>query len=264
MLVIGELLNTSREHIEPLVISRDKESIKKLAVLQVKAGANLVDVNAGTLVEGETEALTWLVKTVQEALEVPLCLDSANPKAIESALKVHKGKALINSISGEKKRFEEIVPLAKEYQASIIALCMDGRKIPDTPRARFEIGYKLVEELVKNGIPTADIYLDPLVRPISTGTKLANVVLETLKLIKQSMPEVKVVCGLSNVSYGLPRRHLINRTFLAMALEVGLDAAIVDPTDFELMATMYAAEALLDQDAYCKRYIAAHRDGFLG
>ena len=260
MLIVGERINTSRKGIEPAVRGRDLEFIKNEVVLQVAAGAGMIDVNAGTLLEGEPEALAWLTQVAQAEANVPLCLDSPNPLALSAALKVHKGKALINSISGEEERYRAIIPLAKEYQAAVVALTMDNNGIPTDAMGRLNVARKLIQRLNADGIDLSDIYIDPLVQPIGTDSNQGAAVLGTISVIKAEYPDVHVICGLSNVSYGLPIRRLLNRTFLAMCVTVGLDGVICDPLDRDMMKAIYASAALAGKDEFCMGYINAFRE----
>ncbi len=263
MLIIGELINTSRKKIAPAVANRDAGYIKELARSQVEAGADMVDVNSGTMMKNEPEVLAWLVETIQAEVDAPLCLDSPNPEALERALSVHKGTAMLNSISGEKKRFKEILPLVKKYRTKVVALAMDDNGIPKTAENRLKVASNLVESLTAAGVPAEDIYLDPLVQPISTDSTAGAVVLETLWLIKSKLSGVHTICGLSNVSFGLPQRKLLNQAFIAMTMAVGLDSAIVDPLDERLMSLVTAANALRGDDLYCANYLEAYRKGRL-
>lgn len=262
MLIVGELINSSRKNIQPAVESRDAAFIADVAMKQVEAGAAFVDVNAGTFVDAEPELLTWLVTTVQSATGAPCSIDSANPAAVEAALAVHKGKAMVNSITLEEARYAGIAPLVAKYGSSVVALCMDGRGIPETAEQRAEIARQLVDRLTSDGVPRENIYLDPLVQPISTSTQNGVVVLDTIRFIAEDLG-VNSICGLSNVSYGLPIRPLINRTFLVLAMGAGLGAAIINPLDKRLMALLRASEALLNRDAFCRAYLTAFRKGEL-
>jgi len=264
LLVIGERINTSRKDIAPAVAARDVAFIQGEAKKQVEAGAAMVDVNAGTFLKEEPEVLSWLVKVVQEAVDVPLCIDTPNPVALQAALKHHRGKAMVNSITGEKARFKEMVSVIKEFGASVVALCMDDKGMPETAEQAIEVGSRLIEELLKEGIDQDDIYVDPLVRPVSTDNKAGLRVLETIHGIKSRFPSVHVICGLSNVSYGLPQRKLLNQAFLVSTMTAGLDAVILDPLDRQLMGLLYAAKVLLGRDEYCGDYLKAYREGRLG
>jgi cobalamin-dependent methionine synthase I len=264
MLVVGERINTSRKAIEPAVRDRDVDFVSKLARDQVDAGATYVDVNAGTLVDGEPEALVWLVKTVQAAVSVPVCLDSPRPAAIEQALAVcdfGRGKPMINSITAESERFAAILPLAKKYNTKLVALCMDDTGIQQEAGKRFEVAKKLVNDLVAGGIALDDIYVDPLTFPIGTGSEFGVAMLDIIQNIKAEFPGIHVIAGISNISQGLPVRKLLNQAMTVLSMDRGLDAAIIDPMDKYLMALIAATRALLGQDDFCMDYITMSRDG---
>lgn len=263
MLVVGERINTSRPGVEPAVRERNKKFIIDEVVRQASAGAGMIDVNAGTLQDDEAEALNWLVQVAQGAMDLPLCIDSPDPDALMKALRVHNGKALINSITGEDARFGEIFPLIVEYRAAVVALAMDDSGIPADSAGRLRVAGRLVERLTAGGMSPGDIYVDTLVQPVSTDTNHGAAVLETIAGIKKNYTGVKTICGLSNVSYGLPSRRLLNRTFLAMCVAAGLDAVICDPLDRELMQTVYAADAIAGRDEFCIAYITAFREARL-
>lgn len=261
MLIVGERINASRKPIKPAIENRDADFIVKEAMDQVKTGADLVDVNAGVFVDREVEYLPWLVETIQAKVEVPLCIDSPDPKAIEAALAVHKGQPMINSISLEKKRFEEVLPLIGEYKAKVVALCMSDEGMPKTADERFDVATELVERLTKAGVPLDDIYVDPLVMAVSTDSSFGVEFLRAVRRIMESHRGVHTICGLSNISYGLPLRRNINQTFAVMAMAVGLDALIIDPLDRRMMTNILTAETLMGRDAYCVRYLKAYREG---
>ena len=246
------------------VKERDDGLIREEAVKQVQAGAHTLDVNCGTLpAEAEPGALAWLVKTVQSATSVPLCLDSPNPAALASGLAVHRGKPMINSISGEKARYGQVLPLIKQYQAAIVALGMDDRGIPQNKNQAIGVGLKLVNDLLADGVPLNDIYFDPLVRSLATSP---GSVLDTLSLVQDMasrVPGLHFVSGLSNVSFGLPERRHINRAFVVLIVANGLDAVIMDPLDGTMVALIYAAEALMNKDRFCLKYIEAYHHGKL-
>lgn len=262
MLIIGELINSSRKAIKEAIEQKDAEYIKQVAKDQVEAGADYIDVNCGTLVNNEVETMGWLVNTIQEAIEAPLCIDSPNPKAVEVGLNLCKfGQPMINSISDEKERFDAILPLVVKFKAKIVALCMDDTGMPETAEDRMKVAKSLHSKLTKAGVPEDDIYFDPLVKPISAVESAGLEVLETIKAIKQTYPKVHMTCGLSNVSYGLPNRKYLNRMFVTQTNTVGMDSYILDPTDKGMMGTVHASQALLGQDQYCMNYLTAHRKG---
>jgi len=263
MLVIGEKINTTLKQAKGIVEKKDRGALQELAKRQVEAGADMLDVNVGTRISTEMEDMKWAVKTVQEAVNCPCCIDSPNPKAIEAGLQVHKGKALVNSTTAEKKRLEETLSVVKNFNCGIVALTMSDEGIPEDTEARYRIAAELIEKLGREGFSPDDIYIDPLVRPVATEPHVGKVVLDAIEKISSSFPEVHIICGLSNVSFGLPGRGLLNRVFLAMAISRGLDAALVDPLDRELMATIIAAEALVGKDDFCMRYISSFREGKL-
>lgn len=263
MLVVGERINTSRKSILKAVQERDSRFIQEEAIQQVKAGANIIDVNAGTMREEEVASLEWLVKTVQEVVDVPLSLDSPDPAAIEIGLKVHQGKAMVNSITGEKERAEAILPLVKKYEAFLIALTMDDKGMPETGEERIEIARNLLDLIKSYGIPAAAVYFDPLIRPIGTDTKQGLAVLKAITGIMSLEGGVHTTCGLSNISFGLPKRKLLNEAFLPLAMSAGLDAVILDPMDKHLMVILKATQALLNKDEFCMQYITASREGKL-
>lgn len=263
MLIVGERINTGRRSIVAAVQNYDAGFIQGVARRQMEAEADRLNINVYSFVDSEAECMEWMVKTVQQAIEAPLSLDSRNPEAIEAGLKVHKGRAMVNSITGEKKSLEELLPLLGEYDCSVVALCMDDSGVPETAGGRFDIASTLVETLTRAGVSGDDIYLDPLVQPIGVNFKSASVVLETIRRIMAEIEGVHTICGLSNISSGMPSRSLLNRNLLIMAMAMGLDAVILDPLDRELMADLIAAQTLLGQDEFCMRYIAAYRQGRL-
>ena len=266
MLIIGEKINSSRKDIKEMVKNKNKEFIQELAQKQVEGGAQMLDLNIGTIRKGEPEDMKWLIKTVQEAVDVPLCIDSPNHEAIEAGLEVYdwrKGKALINSVTAEREKMKLIFPLVKKYKCSVVALTMDERGIPQDSKERFKIADELIRALTNKGIPMEDIYIDPLTLPVSANIQNSNTVLETLKRIKDLHPEVKTIIGLSNISYGLPERKLVNQSFVVLAVASGLDAVILDSTDQKIMALIKATNLLLGKDEFCGQYLKAFREGKL-
>ncbi len=264
MLIVGEKINTSRRAIAEAVEQRDKEFIVEMARQQAEAGAHFIDVNAGTFVERERDCLCWLVETVQEKIDLPLCLDSPDPKALSAALALHRGEAMINSISLEKERYEALLPVVTSIPCRIIALCMAETAMPVGADQRFDAAAEIITRLGEAGIAHEKIFVDPLIQPISIDTGVGLEALAAISSIMAAFPQVNTICGLSNVSFGLPSRGLLNRNFLTLALFNGLSAAILDPTDAQLMANLRAAEVLLDKDQYCEKYIDAYQAGILG
>ncbi len=265
MIIVGERINASRKRIAKALDERDAKRIEREAKRQAECGATYIDINAGTSVAKEVENLKWLAEVVSACVEKPLCVDSANPEALDAALPLNKtDRPMINSITAEEKRIEGILPLVKKYDAKVVALTMDDSGMPEDTDGRVAVAEKLRERLSAEGVPDDDIFFDVLIRPVSTDPSQALHCLEAVKAIRAKFPEVHFMCGMSNVSFGLPKRKILNRTFLTMLLAAGQDGAILDPTEEDVSATLFATRALLGQDEYCMEYIGAERDGRLG
>ncbi|MCO1604364.1 methyltetrahydrofolate cobalamin methyltransferase [Desulfosporosinus nitroreducens] len=259
MLIVGELINASRKAIGEAIRAQDAEAVKKVAVDQREAGANFIDVNAGIFVGKEADYLQWLVKTVQEATDAPCCIDSPDPNAILAALSVHKGTAMINSISLEKSRFDSLVPVVAGTDLKVIALCMSDEGMPETTDQRLKIADRLINGLVQNNIPIDNIYVDPLVQPVATNKDFGIEFLNAIEAISKQFKGVHTMCGLSNISYGLPNRKFINQAFAIMAIAKGLDGLIINPLDKRMMAGLVTAETLFGRDNFCMNYLNAYR-----
>lgn len=263
MIIVGEKINTSRKNIESAVADRDIKRIAQTALEQAEAGAHYIDVNAGTFLEKEPELLEWLTETVQGEVDLPLCIDSPSPEAIKRAMKRHRGEPMINSISLEEDRYRDLLPVITSAPCKVVALCMAKSSMPVTADDRISVASELVEKLTKEGMPLEKIYVDPLVQPVSVDTNAGVAVLEAISGIMERFPGVNTVCGLSNISFGLPARKLVNRNFLTLAIANGLSAAILDPTDKEIMAGLATARMLLGHDEYCSEYMEAFEKGLL-
>jgi len=261
MIIIGELINASRKAIGAAIEAGDTEAVQKVAKDQAEAGADFIDVNAGIFVGKEPQYLKWLVQTVQEVTDTPCAIDSPDPAAIEAALKVHKGIPMINSISLEKERYEKLMPIIAGTDMRVIALCMSDEGMPQTVDDRLKIADKLVNGLVQNNVSIENIFVDPLVQPLSVNDLFGLEFLNAIELIMKRFEGVHTACGLSNISYGLPVRKFMNQTFMAMAIAKGLDGAIVNPLDKKMMANIIAAEALVGKDNFCMDYLKAYRAG---
>jgi len=260
MLVIGELINGMYKAVGKAIKDKDKSIIQKLAKDQVGAGANMLDVNTGPASADPKNDIKWLVETIQEAVDAPLALDSTKADVIEEGLKLVKKKALINSASADDEKLNRLIPLAKKYNAQLIALAMDKKGIPRDRNQRSELALKIVSTCMEQGFPLEDLYIDPVVLPINVAQPQGTEVLESIKEFKLlSDPPPKTVVGLSNVSQGTKNRSLINRTYLVMAVGFGLSGAIVDPLDRELMDALITAELLLNKHIYCDSYLDAHK-----
>jgi cobalamin-dependent methionine synthase I len=261
MQIIGEKINGTRKRVAKAIAERDDAYIKELAVKQAEAGAAWLDVNAGTPPAQEPDDLIWLIDTIQAVVDTPLSLDSANPAALQVAIRTVNKTPLINSISGEPERLAGILPLVVEHDCQVIALALDEKKIPETGEKRLQVVRKVMAETRAKGIPDDHVYIDPLAMAIATNTQSGMIAFETIRAIRQEFPEAHLTIGLSNISFGLPARSYINRGFLTLAMAEGLDSAILDPLDREIQAAILAAELLLGKDKHCLNYVRASRKG---
>ena len=261
MIIIGELINASRNAVKTAIEEKDAETIATLATDQAQAGADYIDVNAGIFVGKEPEYLKWLVETVQAATDKPCAIDSPDPAAIEAALSAHKGTPMINSISLEKERYDKLMPIIAGTDMKVIALCMSDAGMPQTVDDRMKIADELVGGLVKNNVKLENIFVDPLVQPVSVDKTFGVGFINAIEKIVAAFPGIHTACGLSNISYGLPARKFMNQTFMTMAIAKGLDGAIINPLDKKMMANIIAAEALAGRDNFCMNYLKAFRAG---
>ncbi|MCS7181441.1 MAG: dihydropteroate synthase [bacterium] len=257
MIIIGERINGTRKRIKEAIEKKDKEFIKKEIKKQIECGANYVDLNAGIGKgkEREKEDIKWLVECLYEVGELPVCIDSSDPDVIDFGLSLIKtSDKMINSINGEKEKIEKMLPVIKKYpESKIICLTMDEKGIPFDSKKRVGIAEKLIEILNGIGVKNENIFVDCLVEPVSVNYENGLVFLKALKEIKKF--NVKTTCGLSNVSFGLPCRKLINKYFLALCIYEGLDSAIVDPTIADIREAICVAEMLTGKDEFCMNYI---------
>jgi cobalamin-dependent methionine synthase I len=261
MHIVGELINASHKSVGEAINAKNVIAIQKLAKDQEKAGADYIDVNAGIFVGKEPEYLKWLVKTVQEVVDLPCTLDSPDPKAIEAVLNVHKGTPMINSISLEKERYDSLMPILMGSDFKVVALCMSDEGMPETMGDRMRIADFLVNALVKTGIKMDNIFVDPLVQPLSVNNSFGMEFINTVEKIHGTFKDIHTICGLSNISYGLPNRKFLNQTFMSMAISKGLDGAIMNPLDKKMMASIIAAETLAGCDRSCMNFLKSHRKG---
>lgn len=265
MLIIGERINSTRFDIQDAIKARNASPIIKEAQLQIAGGAKVLDVNCAMTSGDEVQDIDWVISVIQsEIRDVSICIDSPNYLAIERALGVYKAKGslIINSITGEESRMKRILPLAIKYNTKLVALTMTERGMPHTADERFHIARSIYESAKTSGYDIANLYFDPLIRPVSVEPHQPREFLKSIQMIK-SMPGAKTICGLSNVSFGLPGRSIINSVFLAMAIQAGLDAVILDPTDKNIISSLKASRTLLGLDEACADYIKAFREGAL-
>lgn len=264
MIIIGERINSTRSRIQEAIKARNSALVLKEAAGQLAAGACYIDVNCAVTSGDELQDMDWVISVVQSEIpDVSICIDSPNHLAIEKALDTYKAKGsiFINSITGEEARIAKILPLAVKHKAKLIALTMDEKGMPDTAEERLKLAEIITKRVSRDGFPAEDLYFDALIRPISTEPNQAKEFLRSIPMIKSL--GVKTVCGLSNVSFGLPNRGTVNAAFLSMVIQSGLDAAILDPTDKHISSALYASKALLGNDEYCAEYIKAFREGRL-
>ena len=261
MLIIGEKINGTLKKTAAAIAARDATFIQELAQRQAAAGADILDINAGTASSSEPGDLVWLIDCVQAVVDIPLCLDSANPVALKAGMEQVTQTPMVNSISGEASRLAGVLPLVARYHCPVIALLLDDQGIPGDVERRLAIAERILERTRQAGVPDEHIYIDPLAMALSTKTEGALIALETIRCLHVTHPAVHFCCGLSNVSFGLPARSLINQAFLAQALPAGLDAAIIDPLDRGLTNMLYATELVLGRDRFCHNFTKAYRAG---
>ncbi len=257
--IIGERINpTGRSVFAEAVRQGNWEMLRQEAVKQVERGAAVIDVNVGVAGIDEVAALVEAVKAVAEAVDVPLSIDSSNEKAIAAALKVCPGKALINSTTGEDKKLDTLLPLAKEHGAAVIALCHDEEGIAKDAGQRFKVAEKILGRARSYGIKDEDIILDPLVLSLGAEARAGVITLETARMISARLG-MNMTMGVSNVSYGLPNRPLINATFLTAAIWCGVNAPIVNPLAPGLMEAVLTTDLIKGTDLYARRFIKHYR-----
>jgi cobalamin-dependent methionine synthase I len=264
MEIIGEKINGTRKAVARAVAERDAAFIQGLARRQAEAGSAYLDVNAGTKPQDEPDDLVWLVQTVQAVVDLPLCLDSANPRALMAALGAVARTPMINSINGETDRLAALLPLVAGSGCRVIALAMDGMRIPETAAARTAVIHRLIEATRAANVPDEHVYVDPLAMALATNGRSGLIALEAMRLVREEYPQVHLTCGLSNISFGLPARTRINQAFLTLALAAGLDSAILDPLDRDIKAAILAAELVLGRDRFSRSYTQAYRAGLFG
>jgi 5-methyltetrahydrofolate--homocysteine methyltransferase len=256
--IIGEKINpTGRSWLTQQLTEGNLEVLRGEATKQLKDGAHLLDVNVGAASVNEVELLPRAIEIIQDTVGVPLCIDTADNDALEAALEVYQGKPLINSVNGEEKHLERILPLVAEYEAAVIGLTMDDDGIPKDPQKRLEIAKKIIERAESLGIPREDVLIDCLALTVSAEPDAAVITLNAIDLVRQELG-VNQVLGHSNVSFGLPDRAVINRVALGMVIRAGVNAPIVDAA--EVKQSILAADLLLGRDQYAMNYIKYYRE----
>jgi len=255
--LIGERINpTGKKKMTAALEAGDLEVVRGEAVAQVEAGADILDVNVATVIVDEVTMLPKVVQTVMDTVDVPLCLDSSDPEALEAALKVYKGKPLVNSVTGQEDSLSKVLPLIKEHKAAVIGMTVDDDGIPNDVDRRVSIAHKIVERAEKLGIPREDIVVDCVTMTVGADARSALVTIETIRKIKSELG-VNVTLGASNVSFGLPNRGLINTTFLAIAIAAGMNCPVINVA--KVRPTVLATDLILARDENALRYIKAQR-----
>jgi len=255
--LIGERINpTGKKKLAEALKAGNLEIVSSEALAQVQAGADIIDINVGVVSVDEVSLLPRVVQAVMGAVDVPLCLDSASPQALAAALKVYKGKPLINSVTGEEHSLEKVLPLVREYGTAVIGLLQDDEGIPNNPERRLAIAHKIIDRAQAVGIPGHDIVIDCLACTVGADTNAGVVTIETIRRVKAELG-VNLTLGASNVSFGLPDRDRLNSAFVAMAIAAGITCLIVDVARVRPM--VLAADLVLGRDRHARRYIEAYR-----
>ena len=258
--MIGERINpTGRKILAAEMAAGDFTRVSSDALAQVQAGAQMLDVNAGIPLADEPAILARAVQLVQSITDVPLSIDSSIVAALEAGLAVYKGKALVNSVTGEEERLESVLPLVKKYGAAVVAISNDETGISEDPDVRFAIAKKIVERAADHGIPACDVVVDPLVMPIGAINLAGRQVMHLLQRLRNEL-KVNSTCGASNVSFGLPNRNGVNAAFLTMAIGAGLTSAITNPLHPEIMQACLGADVMMGHDPHCANWITKYRE----
>ena len=260
MYTIGERINGMFKSVGAAIAAQDPEPIRKLAQDQLAAGASALDVNVSPAAAEPVAAMEWLVKTIREVTEVPLAIDTTKPEVMARGLELAGPGSIINSTKGQQEQLDIFLPMAAKYDAQVIVLTIDENGIPRDANGRSEIALRAVAAAMEHGVDLQKLLIDAVILPVNVAQPTAGHVLETIRNVKLlADPPPKTVLGLSNVSQGTTQRALINRIYLVMALAAGLDAAILDVLDSEMMDAMISAELLLNRAVYCDDFLKAYR-----
>lgn len=264
MIIIGEKINGTIPVVKEAIKKRDAAFITDRAVKQTVAGAHFIDVCASTAPEYEIETLKWLIEVVQDATDTPLCIDSPNPRVIEAVFKYANKPGMLNSISEEGDKCEILLPLMEGNTWEVVGLTCDNNGIPTDLQTKVAITKSMVEKAAKYGVAPDRIHIDPCVMALSTeNNSLVNFAQE-IREIKALYPTIHVTGAISNISFGLPVRSLLNKTCMAFAIQAGMDSAVMDPLNRDMMGTIFGTYALLGQDKHCRKYSKAFRTGQIG
>jgi cobalamin-dependent methionine synthase I len=263
MYIIGAVINTSVDGITDMIEKRDKAELLRLAEMQITLGADMLAINCGDRVNSEPEDITWMIETIQQEHEIALCIDSPNPAAHQAGLEVHRyGRAMVDSITAEAERMEAILPLVKKHNAMVTAILHDESGMPSDVEGRLKVIPKIEAAIAKYGIDPEDVYLDCMVFPLSVDSAHASIYLDTLKAVKQRYPRYKTICGLNNISYGLPEEDVLVTAFVSMCAALGQEATYIEISKAS-GAVLKGVKALLNRDDYCSDYLGSYRAGML-
>jgi 5-methyltetrahydrofolate--homocysteine methyltransferase len=259
--IIGERINpTGRRKLAEEMTAGDFSTVMADALAQVEAGAHMLDVNAGIPLADEPGILASAIELVQSITDVPLCIDSSIVEALEAGLAVYRGKALVNSVTGEEAQLTRVLPLVAKHGAAVVAISNDETGISEDPDVRFEVARTIVRRAADHGIPAADVVVDPLVMPIGAMATAGRQVFRLVRRLKEELG-VNSTCGASNVAFGLPNRHALSAAFLTMAAASGLTSAITNPLSEDIRRAVRAADVLLGHDRDCMTWIGSSREG---
>ncbi|WP_434796686.1 methyltetrahydrofolate cobalamin methyltransferase [Terrisporobacter vanillatitrophus] len=264
MIIIGEKINGSIPVVGKAIEERDAHFIRNRAKIQTDSNATYIDVCASVKEEIEVETLKWLIDLVQEVTDTPICVDSPSPRSCIEALKFCNKPGLVNSVSLEGDKIDVIFPVIADTKWECVALLCDDRGIPDSVERRMEVFEAIMEKAKEYNIDPSRLHIDPLVVTLATDGEALTMFVECCRQIKEKYPTIHITSGLSNISFGLPARKNINQAFMVLAMNSGMDSAIVDPTNRDMLGMIYAADALLENDEYCLEYIGAYREGLIG
>jgi 5-methyltetrahydrofolate--homocysteine methyltransferase len=260
MIIIGEKINATRKAIAAALEARDADHIVKIAKAQADAGADYIDINGGDPREGrEVENMAWLIELVQANTDKPVAVDSANPEAVEAGLSVAKAKPILNSISLEADRIGPLLPLVSKHECMVVALLMSDGGTPSEVDDRMASAETLIGHLTDAGKKLDEIIIDPCFLPISADATSGQAVIEAIAAIRSKWPEVHIGGGLSNISYGLPQRRVVNMAAIAQCICAGMDTAIIDPCTEGMVGAIMAAEAIAGRDEFCMNYVTKMR-----
>ncbi|WP_303870298.1 dihydropteroate synthase [Acetobacterium wieringae] len=265
MIFIGEKINGTRKAIQEAILNRDADFIKKTALDQANAGADYLDVNAGTDPSRELADMLWLIEVIQSATDTPICIDSSTSEVIKEAIHVVSKTPMINSINGDPARLESFIPFIKERDCTVIALALDESQsgMPKSVAERMAVLERIFVATRAAGIADNKVYVDPLIMAVATDQQAGLIAFESIQTIRETYPEAHITGGLSNISFGMPNRALVNRTFLTLAVAAGMDSAVVNPENIALIESLKATELLLGKDRFCRKYTTAAKINFI-